>query len=689
MPDGGNQETLGLKVTADTSAYDSAFRASEARAGELGKAAGRTQDLFDKMLQKWAESSKAVGNLFGSATASAGGLKKALDDAGSAQASFFSKVGKGWGEFATGMNQGIELVGKLGDALQKVGEMAHLAAEMQNLADHVPVERLGAMQDATEGAVDKVTLMKFSMKALGGEMHLTEAGMQQLLTAANTLGDKGFGDTMQNAEALLDALRKGSSRELKQFGIAIDDTNSKVKNSAQIFEKIRALATEEVEVNPQLKALERLQTAWHDSLVAIQEDVGKLLLWLGSLFAGDSEEDPVKANMVAAIRRASFGNVREEQRQADIEAWGQLNRRSADLVNNALVRSRTRHGHPAGWVPPSIRGDATGFDFGQGAPLVPGQPGSFYGGDEGFVGQVDDVTQQRVEKAAAVVKKKWDWFDQFRHDLEMRALTGQLTLGHSPLVESLRSGDFQLQGGAQGVFFGGPSGGGPLDLQLGQGNISPGLGIGSLGVGYSTPDYGNVPGVAQDFFGGAAEGGRIGQLKAELEDNTSAIGASLAALTAGMEASVEAAIQGNANIAKAFAKGGAEVLKGISIRATGMAIFASAEALFGLNPQAGAAAAAYWTAAAVTGAGAALLGAAGGAWSGGKAAGPSSSPGGGVSPTSSRAVDSGPVTVNVYIQGMLAAADRAKLGETVEEAAAAGRASGRVRSPSTVTMHFE
>lgn len=139
----------------------------------------------------------------------------------------------------------------------------------------------------------------------------------------------------------------------------------------------------------------------------------------------------------------------------------------------------------------------------------------------------------------------------------------------------------------------------------------------------------------------------------EIQDETTAIGGALATLTGGLTAAVDAAIAGNESIGRAFLKGSAQVLKGIALKATGLAAFEGAMAW--VEPLESArhltAAGKLLAAAAISGTLAAGAGGLAGAIGGGGGRGSSAATGGYSSRPSSGPAAQGGNTYNVNING--------------------------------------
>lgn len=206
-------------------------------------------------------------------------------------------------------------------------------------------------------------------------------------------------------------------------------------------------------------------------------------------------------------------------------------------------------------------------------------------------------------------------------------------------------------------------------------------------------------GAGMDFLGGGA-GGFLGANQnatskafGELEDQTSAIGASLAAMTGGLTAAVDAAIAGNESIGRAFLKGAAGVLKSIALQATGMAAFEAAKAWVfpAAAPLHLAAAAKMAGVAALAGVLSAGAGAAAGAGAGAGAGGyggASTMPGGGFARAPARNDNGNEAPIHIHIHGSVIGDDQ-KAMALISSGIQKGIAARRIRDPNARVTRYQ
>jgi len=196
---------------------------------------------------------------------------------------FYRDASRGIDQLAVGFAKFNLAVGGVERAFQMFKstlDLAKFSAETQQLENRFRElgGSIGSMRNATDGAVGKLDLMRFGLRAMQGDMRLTKDGMEVLLKAADTLGDKGFGDTMEIAEKFMEVLRTGRTKGLAQYGIALDETGNKQATVNALFEKFHDIASQPIEVDENLEAIERMQAATEDWLVDFKGGIGELFI---------------------------------------------------------------------------------------------------------------------------------------------------------------------------------------------------------------------------------------------------------------------------------------------------------------------------------------------------------------------------------------------------------------------------
>jgi hypothetical protein len=593
-----------------------------------------------------------------------GALVGKMKETGTASVGLGEQIAK----LADGFNNIVQAGSTLLATLGKASELAHFSAELKNLEDHVPVKRLEMMQEATEGAVNKMDLMRFSMRALNGEVALNEEGMETLLKAANTLGDKGFGDTKENAEKLLDVIHRGSTRELREFGIILDDTGDKLLNAQNALEAYKRIAQEEAPVDETLKNIERVQTAWSDFVISAKQGLGEVVI---AIAQGIAELLGLMPKTALEKRLSAARGLAQQEFPLPTQ-----------LVNTEEGVPAWRTSTGALWTQEQYeqrRGlqELKFQEFFSNANRYAG-PRSVYlfGGSE-----EDRAAAERADRArvlSGVVSDDWERYMGAFGGVPARHPSGGA--GRSRGAEAPGLGGFYSpEGSVFKQFMGDTSG--TTGLSPGEGLFGQFMGNTSGTTGLS-PSTG--PGLLDQFMGDE-QAEKQKQLLDDLKDHSTALGASFDVVSSGLSAAVDAAITGSDSIGNAFKKASATALKALaveySVRAlgeAGMAIVSLATYDYGGAAAHGLAAAKLTAAAIAAGAGSALLGGGGGGGSGG--ASPGATPGGGYASIGggTGAGSGGPSTIIVQVgEGFVGRSD--ELAVAIKDKLDAGARSGRVR----------
>lgn len=562
--------------------------------------------------------------------------------------------------FSDTLKEASEKVFFYGEALNKIietgkqlGELAEFSAQMQNLGDKVPIERLHLMEEAVGHTVDKMALMQFSLKAMQGDLHLTDAGLQTVLKAANNLSDKGFGDTTENANKLMHALESGRTKELRDFNIQLDESKDKHENLIRIMEKLKKTAEEEVDTGT-LNKIEQVRTAWSNFIIDVKSGLGDLIAQIG----------------IGIVQLLGLMPKSQTQINAD------------EIVKGANHYAR-------GYAPD--------------APLQPGEEGYIpdaaydYGGanESGIQVPFDyRAANASMEFQAAKARAIAKYAPILHRGEELRKPKGPLftgdvskSIGEDPYtIERVKGSDLYAAGG-----------------------ISADRGFGIKGLfheGMGAFDEGGLFGIPNAFANAGPSafqqvGEAMGPSRAErdlsknLNDRSSALGGAFGAFGSGISSAVDAAVTGSESIGKAFMKASADALKSLAIESTVRALYNTAMGIGSLylSPPAAAgyfaAAGQFALAATAAGAGAAALG----AMAGGGGASPGGGGGGAGMPSMAGMSSFNPQqnqaqTIIVNVSGAVTAGDYKQLGTTIQKAVQAGQQAGSVRPDTSLTIKF-
>jgi hypothetical protein len=617
------QEQVKIKVEADARQAQAEFERLKREVNGVGTAATKTATSFSDALGKM-----TVG--FAKFNLALGGIQSAIGLVSSAVAL---------------MNEGLQ-------TKQAERAFGSLGATM------------GRLQDATGGMVTEANLMMLALRNMQGDFHLTETGMETLLRASTNLSAKGLGSIEEIAERIGKAVKKGEFAELKELGIQVDTTKGKQTQLNEALHKLQELASEPLNIDPQLQQIGRLRTATQDWITEMKTGFATLLA--DSIDAMDRAGRWVEKNRPLALRNRLFGHDVDPEAGIDAITGGQLRpgsisqKQIQDMAWDVFYKRSqaegklplTRTGAPNMWeTVPREALDDPAFQA-----IVRQMRDDFIG------------VQQKVQTTAAGVAAQVGAYAQ-------SSVLGVLA-GRGGNGNGLTAG--RLPGGNGGGGRGGAGG----SYQLGHAQVlyedsgdwrySPMAALGGIGgsigggdVGGAMSDYWSRVTAAEgqqrarsDYeddwqarselgqqlgFGGAPAGVSLEQLEQlagtmeKLRSSVEPAGIAMNMFQSALTASVDAAITGGDSIAKAAAKAAAGSLRATAIESSVKAMWETAQGIALLATGYGSAQAAvhflaaakYAATAIAAGAGAAALGHVGGGWAGASASGAGAGAGGG------------------------------------------------------------
>jgi hypothetical protein len=578
-------------------------------------------------------------------TASARAAMQALAQETKRTASSFDKMRDGFNKNIDGIMTGLakfnlamQGIGTIIDGLGKAAGLARLNAEMRNMEKTLPINLIVKLQNATDGAVTKLDLMRFSMKALHGELALTEDGLKTVLKAADTLGDQGFGDTMEIAEKLTSVIRTGNVKSLKELGIELDVTADKQANVNQALRAMQDLAATPVNVDPQLMAIEKMQTATQDWVNDMGAGLGFVFGWAFKKVGELTDE----LAGIGGTLQMSNEDIREEAMRAAVD---EATQRIGNPYNNDLKRQ-----HSA------------------------------------LVSELFGQNQRKLiaQRAASVEKRKNAEFRPAARNLWDRAWGGgpDLMVGdHAKAGKGrglLEGGDADFIHGDELMFMAGADGT-DRDGLMGLGAESErdtGDDLMEMGE-FSSKEIAQAEAMAK-------QAAALAGIMADLADKTTLAGGAYDVFGSAILAAGEAAMEGSDGIGRAALAAAAASLKGIAKESAVKALYETAGgfASIAVGDAKGAtghfaAAGQYALTAVAAGVAGAALAPSGGAGS------PSSAPGGGFASGSSGGSQASPQTIIVQVGDGFVGKPR-ELAEAIDEVVRSGTRSGRVREESGV-----
>lgn len=113
-------------------------------------------------------------------------------------------------------------IGALGQRGAEVSDVQDAFTSLSGRVNETSDAMLGGLQKATLGTISNFDLMKLANTALGSGLVKSAKDMETLAGGAKLLADRTGGDTAQAFETLTDAIAKGRTATLKQYGVFVD-----------------------------------------------------------------------------------------------------------------------------------------------------------------------------------------------------------------------------------------------------------------------------------------------------------------------------------------------------------------------------------------------------------------------------------------------------------------------------------
>ena len=207
------------------------------------------------------------------------------------------------------VEKGIALFGKALD-------FAKFSEDVDKLRKVVSEGLVESIRTATSGVVSQMDIMKVATKALTGDLKFTETQITTVFKAAKNLSDRGFGDTAENAEKMFKALRKGTTEELKEFGIVVNAGKSKSEAFANSLAAVDRTASDLAgSLGAASSETARFAAQSADLGAVLKETIGESLRYIINLIAQTMEGlDDLTNNTTGA---KGFSNSRESLRAAE------------------------------------------------------------------------------------------------------------------------------------------------------------------------------------------------------------------------------------------------------------------------------------------------------------------------------------------------------------------------------------
>ena len=532
------------------------------------------------------------------------GVKVKADDSQATAA--FTRLARAASGFAAGLRANVDrlkdFAGQLDSAagsMRRLLDLAKGAGEMRQAEASFKGTgaELGRLQRAVDGTVDKMRLMGFANKAMRGEFHLTQGGMEQVLRAADAMNDQGFGDTIEIAEKMARALKTGSTRSLREYGITVDETKGKQAAVNSLMSEFKRIASDGGPEDAMNKRFEQFNARLTDSINRLKMALGTLVLEFIEHVADLNEGADLLFSRDERSRTAK--KAREIMQKGKAVPLGEVFGEAGAMIGDV---ARLGGGLDLGGITRGLSETATQAQFEAMLANDPALARQFQGIMTALNSGRD--AKAMIERAAAAA------------DVARGGMAGKPPPGGGAgfVLSESRATDLTLTG------------------RFGKTDAFPGSASGGGGTG-SMQEIGKAPArIGGEDMALAERQRQFDELMADMANRQKFAGAAFGALSDGIAASVGAAIDGSESMGKAFMRAAAASLKATAIQATINALWETAQGFAKLatgNPAAAAhfkAAAIFAATAAAAGAGSAALGShvGGGGGGGARASGPSS-----------------------------------------------------------------
>jgi replicative DNA helicase len=201
-----------------------------------------------------------------------GGLGNAAHSAASAGSKALDGMTAGLLKFNLAVGAAQTAMGAVG----KIMDAAEFAGQVRNLERLVSPDLVGRLQAASNGTIDRMTLMKEAAKSLNAQMKMTPEQMELIVKGATALGQR-FGNTEQTLEKLFKAFRKGETGELREFGFAIDTTATRTVQFAQVFGELKRTISETGPMDKQTEATRQFRVQMEEGMQSLRVGLAQLM----------------------------------------------------------------------------------------------------------------------------------------------------------------------------------------------------------------------------------------------------------------------------------------------------------------------------------------------------------------------------------------------------------------------------
>ena len=248
-------------------------------------------DIVQKVLTVYkADTSDAKAAIKGLRGEEANAARARLDEINKGNAGIEGQIAM-WGKVALAVGAGV--------AAYKIAQAAaNSYLEDLRLESAAAGVNVGKLNEATIGLIESDKLLEFAGKAQNGVWKLNQQEMETVLKGATALRKTMGVELAPTVDALTEAVSKGSTRALKEFGIEAKDKQDVLKQLGELYAKTGgdvALAGDDF-----LAANTKISDSFDDIAGAL----GRLVIALGPVMSFAAEGI---SNIAIAIQRAGEG----------------------------------------------------------------------------------------------------------------------------------------------------------------------------------------------------------------------------------------------------------------------------------------------------------------------------------------------------------------------------------------------
>ncbi len=326
-----------------------------------------------------------------------------------------------WGKAALAVGAGVA-------AFKLANAAANSYLEDVRLQSAAAGANMDRLKEATRGLVEEDRLLAFAGKSMHGVWRLSQKEMETVLRGADALS-KTMGTELQpTVDALTEAITKGSTRALKEFGIEAKDKTEAIKKLDEIYQSLGGNVEQAGDAFKQSKvsmanALDNLMGQLGQlavSLTPVISLLGSAVEWIGNmvtglnmLFGAESPWEKARKEQVAALNRendievySGLGALMGKEGVVRGQIWAESNQETVQFIQQLLTaagkkpaasKSLARGGSAK---PTGLSLESLGGLGGFGA--IPGalaDAGKAYGGE--WLGKVELEQQLEVMDLAA------------------------------------------------------------------------------------------------------------------------------------------------------------------------------------------------------------------------------------------------------------------------------------------------